>query len=162
MDLLESARAPPHRRTALRRYFVCIALGNLLWEVAQLPLYTIWITGTRGQLAFAVVHCTAGDLLIATLALLAALVTVGNARWPAKRFTRVAFVTVGAGVAYTIFSEWLNLVVRQSWAYSEAMPVVPLIGVGLSPLLQWLVIPGVAMLVVRRSRSQSSPGKGAA
>ena len=74
----------------------------------------------------------------------------------------MAFVTLGTGVAYTIFSEWLNIVVRQSWAYSEAMPVVPLIGVGLSPLLQWLVIPGVAMLVVRRSRSQSSPGKGAA
>ena len=73
----------------------------------------------------------------------------------------MAFVTLGAGVAYTIFSEWLNLVVRQSWSYSEAMPVVPLIGVGLSPLLQWLVIPGVAMLVVRRSRSQSSPGKAA-
>ena len=151
-----------HWLPALRRYFACILLGNLLWEVAHLPLYTLWTTATRAQQAFAIVHCTVGDLLIAAFALLFALLTAGNARWPAERFTRVAFVTLGAGVAYTIFSEWLNLVVRQSWAYSEAMPVVPLIGVGLSPLLQWLVIPGVAMLVVRRSRSQSSPEKGAA
>lgn len=31
---------------AFRAYFAVIAIGNLAWEVVQLPLYTIWTTGT--------------------------------------------------------------------------------------------------------------------
>src|SRR5205807_9351338 len=55
------------------------------------------------------------------------------------------------GVAYTAFSEWLNIVVRQSWAYSERMPLIPLFGfrIGLSPLLQWIIVPATAFGLVR-------------
>jgi len=52
---------------------------------------------------------------------------------------------------YTIFSEWLNIVVRASWAYSPLMPVVHLINIGLSPLLQWIVIPAAALYAARRA-----------
>ena len=45
------------------------------------------------------------------------------------------------GVSYTMFSEWLNIVVRKSWAYSELVPMIPGIDAGLSPLAQWVVIP---------------------
>ncbi len=50
---------------ALRRYLVASAGLHLVWEVAQLPLYTIWSTGTLKQQAFAVLHCTIGDVMIA-------------------------------------------------------------------------------------------------
>ena len=43
---------------------------------------------------------------------------------------------LAGGVAYTIFSEWLITTVRQGWAYSPLMPVVPIMGTGLAPLLQ--------------------------
>ena len=49
--------------TALRRYIVVIGLGNLVWEFAQLPLYTIWHTGSPGEILFAVLHCTGGDIV---------------------------------------------------------------------------------------------------
>ena len=135
---------------ALRRYFVSIAVGNLVWELAQLPLYTLWDTGTLAQRAFAIAHCTAGDLLIAAVALMLALLIAGDARWPAAGFVRVACVAVCAGAGYTVYSEWLNVVVRHNWAYSAAMPVVPFIGTGLAPLLQWLVVPVAALLYARR------------
>jgi len=45
------------------------------------------------------------------------------------------------GVSYTVFSEWLNIEVRQAWAYRDAMPVVPVLGAGLSPVLQWIIVP---------------------
>jgi hypothetical protein len=34
--------------------------------------------------------------------------------------------------------------IRRSWAYASAMPVLPWTGTGLSPVLQWLVVPGLA------------------
>ena len=37
-----------------------------------------------------------------------------------------------------------------SWTYSAAMPIVPGIGVGLSPLLQWGVLPPLVVWFVKR------------
>ena len=150
MKTIQSTQTPPHWLPALRRYFASIAAGNLLWEIAQLPLYTLWDTGTLAQQAFAIAHCTAGDLLIAAVAMMLALLIAGDARWPAAGFARVACVAVCAGAGYTVYSEWLNVVVRHNWAYSAAMPVVPFIGTGLAPLLQWLVVPVAAFLYARR------------
>ena len=136
---------------AFRVYLSVIAIGNLTWEALQLPLYTIWSTGTLREQAFAIMHCTFGDLLIALSALMVALFIAGRPAWPNKRFWLVAGLALAFGVAYTVFSEWLNVVVRASWAYSERMPVISLFGfaIGLSPLLQWLVIPIVAFKIAR-------------
>ena len=141
-----SAGTPPQLRawhSALRRYLAVIALGNLAWEFAQMPLYTLWRTGTWGEIAFAVAHCTGGDILIALSSLMIALLAVGTGEWPHHRFRIVAVVTVLLGVGYTGFSEYLNIVIRAAWAYSDLMPVVSLFGfrLGVSPLLQWIVIP---------------------
>lgn len=130
---------------AMRRYIVASALSHLVWEIVQLPLYTLWRTGTRGEQAFAVLHCTGGDLLIAGSALSMALIVVGDHRWPNASILQVAGLTVAIGIVYTIYSEWLNTTVRLSWTYSELMPVVPWIGTGLSPLLQWIVVPALAL-----------------
>jgi hypothetical protein len=137
---------------ALRVYLVSAAAINLAWETLHLPLYTIWQSGTLRTQAFAVVHCTIGDLLIALSALVLALLVAGDRAWPDRRFRSVALLAIVFGLAYTIFSEWLNVVVRASWAYSPLMPVVTLFGlrVGLSPLLQWLVIPALAFMITKR------------
>lgn len=110
-----------------------------------MPLYTLWDTGTRVEIAFAAIHCTGGDIMIASLTLLVALLLFGNNHWPRQSFLTVALAMIVFGIGYTIFSEWLNIVIRKSWAYNDAMPVVPIIDVGLTPLLQWIVIPTVAM-----------------
>lgn len=139
--------------TIVRRYVVAIGLGNLAWEFAQLPLYTIWHKGTWGDIVFAVLHCTGGDLLIASSALLGALVVAGDRDWPYTRFRITATVAVIVGVAYTIFSEWLNTEIRGSWAYTEWMPTLPLIGSGIAPLAQWFLVPPLAFWWANRGLS---------
>jgi hypothetical protein len=118
--------------------------------MAQLPLYTIWYRGSAGEIGFAVVHCTAGDLLIATTTLLGATMALADRRWPRARFRTVGAATVVGGIAYTVFSEWLNTEIRGGWAYAELMPKLPLIGTGISPLAQWIVIPCAALWWARR------------
>jgi hypothetical protein len=156
-DGAQRGRSSPWH-AALRRYLVVIALGNLVWEFAHMPLYTIWTTGTWGEIAFAAIHCTGGDILIALSALTFALLALGSGAWPLERFRAVATLTIALGIGYTIFSEWLNIVVRAAWAYSDLMPVLPVLGfhVGLSPLLQWVVVPLVAFVWV----SQTPVGEG--
>ena len=136
---------------AIRIYLSLSLVGNLMWEALQLPLYTIWQTGTSKQLAFAVIHCASGDFLIASSALVVALMTVGHNDWPVARFKQVAVVAVALGLGYTIFSEWLNVFVRTTWSYSEWMPVVSFAGwkIGLAPLLQWIIVPTACFLCTR-------------
>jgi len=135
----------------LRRYTAFVALANLGWEIAQLPLYTIWQTGSLGEIAFAAIHCTGGDVLIASVSLLAALLLLGSERWPDERYLLVASLTFVAGLGYAMFSEWLNTAVRASWSYTDLMPTLPVVGSGLSPLAQWIVIPLAAFWWARRS-----------
>jgi hypothetical protein len=124
----------------LRRYLPCLALGSLLWEIAQLPLYTLWAEASPRWIAFSVVHCTAGDALIGATTLLTSLVLnrAGDpVNWPVAR---VITLTIVLATAYTILSEQLNLS-RGNWAYSPLMPVLPRVGVGLAPLVQWVLVP---------------------
>jgi hypothetical protein len=127
-----------------RRYLAAAAAGNLAWEAAQMPLYTLWQGGSPGEIAFAVVHCTLGNVLIARAALFGALLLSGAPDWPRSRRTPVAVAAIAFGLAYTAYSERVNLA-RGAWAYAEAMPTVPWLGVGLAPLAQWLVIPAVCL-----------------
>src|SRR5207253_1773377 len=139
--------------SALRAYLGVMLVGNLAWEILQLPLYTIWTTGSVREKAFAIGHCTLGDLVIAVSALMLALILAGDHTWPQGRFWPTAILAILFGAGYTVFSEWLNVVVRASWAYSEWMPVMRLFGqeIGLSPLLQWIIVPAVAFACVRRT-----------
>jgi hypothetical protein len=129
---------------ALRRYLGVSIGAHLLWEILQLPLYTLWATGTLRQQAFAVIHCAAGDTMIAGLSLLAALVLFACSAWPRAGAGRVFAASLAIGIGYTVFSEWLNTTVRASWTYSDLMPVVPLTGTGLAPLMQWVLVPTLA------------------
>lgn len=109
-----------------------------------MPLYTLWEEGTANEIFFAIVHCTGGDLLIAMSALLGSLFLLDKDTWPKEPAISVYVVALLIGIVYTVFSEWLNVEVRQSWAYTEVMPVLPWIGTGMTPILQWIVVPTAA------------------
>lgn len=133
----------------LRRYLLAVAAGNLVWEFGQMPLYTLWRSGTRREIAFAALHCTAGDVGIAAGALTLGIAFAATPDWPEVRFVPVLLVATAFAVGYTMYSEHLNVVVRQAWAYAPAMPVLPGLGTGLAPLLQWLLVPSLALLWAR-------------
>lgn len=140
--------------TAFRRYLPAMALGNLLWETLQLPLYTLWRTDPPAQLAFAVFHCTLGDVVIGTVALVLALALFGNRRWPeeGRRSVMLAALLLGAG--YTVYSEYVNTALRQSWAYADAMPRLPILGTGLAPLAQWILLPPILLAFAGTKRAK--------
>lgn len=136
---------------ALRRFLVAAGVGNLLWEFAQLPLYTLWRASSWSAIIFATVHCSAGDLGIAAATLVLALALVGAPAWPVARFWPVLTATTVLGAGFTMYSEYLNTVVRRAWAYGPWMPLLPGTGIGISPILQWLTVPAAALLWSRRA-----------
>ena len=87
---------------ALRLYLGVSIAAHVVWEILQLPLYTLWSTGTLKQQAFAVVHCTLGDAMIAGLSLLLALALFARATWPRASVVRVYWACLAYGAGYTI------------------------------------------------------------
>lgn len=138
-------------------YLPWLAGLNLAWEAAHVRLYTLWKEADTTYIVFSVLHCTLGDVLIGTAALLLALIGGREgalARW---RWRRIAAITALAGVGYTVFSEWMNITLLRSWTYAESMPTIQFgaFEVGLTPLAQWLVVPPLALYFARKSFARS-------
>ena len=133
----------------LLTYLAVMFALNLIWEVAQLPLFTLWGEASSGTIAFAVLHCTMGDVMIASVTLVIGWLLAGLPEWPQEHFARVAGFVLAGGVLYTIYSEWSNVYVTGAWAYSELMPTIW--GIGVAPVLQWLLVPPAAFVLARRN-----------
>ena len=138
--------------TFIARYLAWLAGLNLIWEIVQLPLYTIWSDAPPGEIAFAVVHCTLGDVLIGAAAILTALLAVRAPALERWNWIMIGMLAVVLGVGYTVLSEWMNTTIRPSWQYSSLMPLLRIgkVAVGLSPLAQWLVVPPLALYLAAR------------
>ena len=135
-------------RYIARLYLPYLAALNGIWEIGQVPLYTIWRESSVAYVTFAIIHCTAGDVLIGAAALLSALILLRAPRFDAWHWSCVALLVVVLGTGYTLVSEWINTTLLR-WQYSDLMPTIPIaeIRIGLSPLLQWLMIPPLAIHV---------------
>ena len=121
---------------------------NLAWEIAHVRLYTIWETADGTTVAWSLLHCTLGDAAIALTMYALAGVVLWRVDWPASRpWTGGVIVVIGA-TAFTAWSEWYNVYRAGNWGYTASMPMI--FGIGLSPLLQWLILPPVMVLAFRR------------
>lgn len=127
--------------------------GN--WEWLQTPFFAD-STSTLNEIVWFRLHCTVGDVLILMACACGVTLVRRSAHWLAgPGFLDVALLTL-FGIAYTVFSERRNLS-RGAWAYSDLMPLVPGISVGVVPLIQWLVLPTLAAILASRlARSRDS------
>lgn len=115
-------------------------------SVAQLPLYDIWYEASPGRITVALLHCTVGDVLMGfDSAIVALLIVTGACRSRNPPMWVLGMTVVAITVGYTFYSEWLNVSVRRSWSYSSMMPTIPPLMTGLSPLLQWVIVPVVTL-----------------
>ena len=128
-------------------------VASLVWEFAHSALYLdharniSYIIWTR-------VHCSLGDVLILLGAFWWTALWFRTRFWFERNGLAPAALFVASGLAYTIWSEWHNTRIAQTWAYTPSMPTV--LGIGLTPLAQWLVIPSLLVLLLRRRRTSRS------
>ena len=120
---------------------------ELLWEIAQFPLFTLWYEGSWPSILFALVHCTLGDLIIMFCAYsLVSLINKSRFWYQNKAAILLnGFLFTLFGLTYTVYSETINVSIRGTWEYTELMPMIPLLNVGSMPFLQWLIIPPLSL-----------------
>jgi hypothetical protein len=57
-------------------------------------------------------------------------------------------VMLGAGLGLGVVVEWVAVRVINRWAYTEQMPLIPGLAIGVIPVIQMVVLPPVIFFVV--------------
>jgi hypothetical protein len=123
-------------------------LLHFVWEMWQAPMYRTMVQASHVEAVRVCSFATLGDALIELAAYAAGALVAGNSLWLVS-FRGAAFgAYVGVGLLITVLLEWVNMYALERWAYAPHMPV--LLGVGLAPLLQWLVVPPLVLWLAAR------------
>jgi hypothetical protein len=130
-------------------------LLNFAWEILQAPWYAGMAGMPHAQVTQACLQATFGDMVIRLLAYGAVAAVARSRRWIAAASGWQLALFMAIGVAITAGIEWLATHGHwvQSWQYLPAMPLVPGTGIGLAPLLQWVLLPLLTVWFVRRQLS---------
>ena len=95
-------------------------------------------------------QASVGDGVISVLAYWTAVVIARSRNWIHAEFIIPALTYLAAGLVITIFMEWLSTDIWDRWHYAPNMPELPVLGTGLLPVLQWLILPPLILWVVRQ------------
>lgn len=133
-------------RLFIATFLVGVAF-NFVWEIGQSPLFTSmggWLLGTWRCFV-----ASLGDGVI-----LLAIAVAGSPLF--RRFDwfvrpgPAGYLFMGAlGVAVAVGIE-IGALAMGRWSYGDRMPLIPVVHVGLAPVLQMLVLPPLVFAVVAR------------
>ncbi len=119
------------------------------WEILQAPLYSSFYGVSHFAGILECAAATLGDVLIMVGALVIARAMAGP-KWNKQTIARGTYVFIAVGLLATIALEFINTEILARWTYGPDMPRVPILGTGLMPIAQWVVIPLVVLWYLRR------------
>ncbi|MEO9885748.1 MAG: hypothetical protein ABJR05_16840 [Balneola sp.] len=111
---------------------------NFIWEVSQGPLFSDYVYDFQ-HISFCALASVA-DLIMVLLLYFVFSVTLKDPFWIRNFNLFKVLSLLFIGGAGAILGEWRHLS-EGNWSYTESMPVLPIIEVGLTPLLQFIVLP---------------------
>ncbi len=136
--------------------FIVATALHFGWEISQMGYYSFSVPSLPSYDAFIKDHWTvaAKDGLITVALYLLVGMLVKNAGW-AKRFSqrRLAFLIV-LGFLWAVGVEYHATEVAHRWAYAKSMPIIPILNVGVAPVLQMVILPFFAIFLTRKQLSE--------
>jgi len=137
--------------------FVVAVAVNYPWEMLQSSLYVVDPGATPKWL-----HClvaSLGDGVLVLLILVLGWIILGRLDWFLRPRGRGYAVMLAFGLLIGIAVELVAVRRLGRWGYKPEMPLLPLLGIGVVPILQMLVLPPVilrlAALFPARQRTQA-------
>ena len=125
-------------------------LLNFVWEMWQISFYVAMPSGPHSVGVAACTQATFGDAAIALVAFWSVAAFARSRRWILQPSPSQIGSFVMVGVVITIVFEALATSLLERWSYSPSMPTLPILGTGIFPLLQWILLPPLTIWFVRR------------
>lgn len=129
-------------KVAFKR-FVCTTLLlafiiNFAWEIIQSPLYNVAYYSVQ-HIAFCALASVADAIMVLLIYFSFALI-YKNPLWIKNLTALRIFILMLVGAIGAIVAEMRHLSAG-NWAYDKSMPILPAVDVGLSPVLQFMLLP---------------------
>jgi hypothetical protein len=123
------------------------ALLHGVWELLEFPLLAAAADFDRVRAVAALLHSILGDAFLSTAFYFVTALILRDADWPRRHAKRGAALLVVFGTGAACAMEWYRVYYLGIDAYAEVMPAIA--GIGVLPVLQWFVIPPVAVALMR-------------
>ncbi len=119
--------------------FGLAVVANYPWERAQSHLYVL--PGGAEVEWWMCAAASVGDGLVVLLIVQISRLVIGQRDWYLQPGVRGYAVLLLSGAVVSTVIEWSTIHVGQWWAYSPRMPLIPVLNIGVAPLVQMLVLP---------------------
>ena len=116
----------------------------------QSPLYSSLRDASHPEAVWMCTRATVGDVATGLAAYASGALAQRDRLWILHPRARGWLAYLLAGLAITVVFEALGTGPLRRWTYGPQMLTLPILGTGLSPLLQWLLIPPLAVWLTRR------------
>ena len=136
-----------HPKFLLVLFVISVAL-NYIWEIAQAPLFV----GMDSSDAIAW-HCfvaSLGDGIILWIIQGLGWATFKRWNWSVQPGSRQMVLMVSSSFVITILIEWFAVHWQHRWAYTDNMPRIPVLDLGLTPILQMLILSPLIFLLTHK------------
>ncbi len=137
----------PHIRLQVYLFVLAVPL-NLIWEVAQISTYDFPESG----FATNVVGCflsTLGDGLMILIIYWTGWSLFRDPQWVLNPRLKGYSLMMAVGIILAVIVEWNAVYWTKAWVYNEQMIMIPVLGVGLFPVLQMIVLPPTTALLLQ-------------
>lgn len=125
-------------------------LLNYPWEMLQAPFFAGMPEMRHWDAVRECSWATLGDAALLVVAFWAGAAVQRTRTWLLHPRAPAIAAFLATGLLATIALEWLATNAWDRWQYAARMPTLPVLGTGLTPLLQWLVLPLLLLWLVRR------------
>ena len=125
-------------------------LLNFVWEIWQAPLFKSMDSLTHFEATIQCTRAALGDVIILLVAFWIIALTAKSRHWiiHPKTIQIIGFIAIG--LIITVVFEAIAIHVLNRWQYATVMPILPILGTGIAPILQWLIIPPIIVSMMRR------------
>ncbi len=129
-------------------YLIGVFIFNFIWEMSQVIFYKPHFSGTL-DLILVHLRATVGDAILSLIIYALMSLIVRDTRWILKS-TVWSFILISFfGFIFAVAIEKYALLTGR-WEYSELMFIVPIIKVGLSPVLQLTILTPLVTFITRK------------
>ncbi len=125
-------------------------LLHFVWEMWQVPFFAGMPSTSHWSGVGICTQATFGDAAMAVTAFWAAALVHRSRQWFRKPRAGEWVVYLAVGLVLTVAFEWLATGPLERWSYAPEMPQIPVLGTGLLPVLQWVVVPPLALAITAR------------
>ena len=130
---------------------------HFTWEFLQAPLFLNMRDATHMDGIRLCLQATLGDMVIVLIAFWLASFLTGTRQWAAQPSRRAIAGWLSTGLAITVVLEFYSTKVAGRWVYDVSMLRLPVIGTGIAPLIQWIIVPMLVLWYMRRLSAKTSP-----